>query len=126
MTQKPKSKRSKAQLIGGCISTPIVCFFIAYAILLFNNRPVSIDMPTTKMPNPNAYDDFARAGVLAQSMQHKSPFSMFNPTFSYAEFEAAAKDENLDPIAHTVLSDALPPGHVFPSGVHSEPLTNQT
>src|SRR5262249_15513580 len=57
-----------------------------------NNRPVHITIPAVQMPNPNAHDDFVLAGNLAKAMQHKSPYSMPQPTLTFTAFQAAARD----------------------------------
>lgn len=49
-------------------------------------------IPARQIPVPNAYDDFVRAGILAKGMKHKIPISMAVPDFTYASFQAAAKD----------------------------------
>lgn len=89
--ERKKSGRHPA-LTGCCVILPILLIGLSLLLYGYNNRLPDIKVPTPTMPNPNAYDDFIKAGLLAKGMQHKSPYSMPRPTFKFAEFEAAAKD----------------------------------
>lgn len=87
-----RRRAGQPSLVGCCVAVPLLLVGMAGLIVWNNNRPVRIAVPTPRMPNPNAYDDFVRAGVLARSIKHKSPASMPKPVFTFAAFEAAAKD----------------------------------
>src|SRR2546421_10171111 len=93
LESEPRKKSGKPPvLMGCCIALPLLLLSLTALTYWNNNRSPQIVVPMPKMPSPNAYDDFVRAGTLAIGVQHKSPFSLPNPTYTFAEFKAAAKD----------------------------------
>src|SRR5437588_441980 len=79
-------------VIGGCVIFPVMLILCVVLVVWNNNRPVHVAVPTPKLPDPNAYDDLVRAGIVARGVQHKSPYSMPQPIYTFAAFKAAAGD----------------------------------
>src|SRR5205085_11320984 len=62
-----------------------------WAFFTIRSRPPNLVIPTPKLPADNGYDDFVRAGKLAQAMKHKAPASMVNGPTSATGILAATK-----------------------------------
>ena len=98
---KPSRKTSQRRAVIGCCAVlPLLLVIMAVWLYAYNNRRVQMSVPTPRMPDPNAYDDFVRAGKLARAMKHKSPYSMSNTAPTFADFAAAAKEAQ--PVLTTV------------------------
>ena len=66
MTDKGETRTSGARFAGCMIAVAAVLLPIALAILMliFNNRPPSVTIPTHSVPKDNGWDYFARAGKM--------------------------------------------------------------
>src|SRR5437870_1171355 len=78
---RKRRKRSRGALnCCGFTLVGLVACLIAFVIVFkVNNKPPNIAIPTPMPPNPNGWDDFVRAGKMAQGMKNKAPASMSGP-----------------------------------------------
>ncbi|HLK58106.1 MAG TPA: hypothetical protein VKU00_16180 [Chthonomonadaceae bacterium] len=110
-----KAKKSRfPRTLAALIGIPLLMVVGAIALYSYHNRLSGINVPTHAMPADNAYDDFVKAGHLAQAMPHKSPYSLPGPPqpiFTMANFAAAAKDA--EP-ALTLLQQGLNKPFLYP------------
>ncbi len=68
------------------------------AVYAYNNRTPHIAIPMPVVPADNGYDDFIRAGKMAQTAKHKSPLDMAEPaekTETYANYKACVPEAAL-------------------------------
>lgn len=76
-------RRRKRSYVPGCLGMgcglPILGMLILWLMFSINNRPPTITVPTPRPIANNGYDDFVRAGRLAQAIKHKSPASLSSP-----------------------------------------------
>src|SRR5215472_8645507 len=122
-SESPRKSGKQARLLGCCVGLPLLLMALLASLYWYNNRSLPpIAIPTPQIPNPNAYDDFVRAGTLARGMQHKSPFSLPKPTYTFTEFRAAAKDA--EPVL-AAIRQGLNKEYLFPpvrGDISSSPL----
>lgn len=77
-----RKRESKAR--GCCAVTVGVSLLTACAVIAIyvaNNRLPEETVPTPRLPVPNAYDDFVRAGKMAKQLPHQSPKDRSYPAF---------------------------------------------
>lgn len=68
------------------------------AVYAYNNQTPHIAIPTPVVPANNGYDDFIRAGKMAQAARHKSPLDMAGPSEqveTYANYKACVPEAAL-------------------------------
>ncbi len=68
MTEKPGSNHLTTALL-----IVVVIVAVPVAVLLYNNRPPHISVPTHKVPSPNAWDGFARAAAMSPGPPYCGP-----------------------------------------------------
>jgi hypothetical protein len=68
------SQNSARKLITISIGILII-LLIPVGVLFINNRPPQINIPTHKLPKPNAWDGFVRAGAMAPKPPYSGPIS---------------------------------------------------
>lgn len=89
-------KPQRSSRLAGCLialAIPVVIIAALLAVLIVNNRPAAVLIPTPKMPVPNGYDDFINATKLIGSI--KSPVSDTSRpvnAWTIPQYEAFVKD----------------------------------
>ncbi len=108
---RQRGRRKRLASLGCCALLPAACVVLSLIFYAVNNRPVRFAVPTRRIPSPNAYNEFVRAGSLASNVKHKSPLSLPNPTNTFAEYEAAAKDARpaITALHHAFTEEFLTP-----------------
>ena len=104
--RQPRPRRFRRVVFAGLLLLTLFVLMPA-ALYLFNNRAFTLNIPTPTPPADNAYDEFVRAGKLAQGMKHQTPANMSAPpkkTQTFANYKVAAVD--FAP-ALTVIHNAL-------------------
>jgi len=72
----------------------VVVIVIAMIVFTVNNRPVTVSVPTPKMPSPNGWDDFVKAGEMIKQINHRGPEYDYPPRqWSVAELQAFVKSQ---------------------------------
>ena len=99
MISKTKQTRAWSKRLlrscGGCALLLVLGVVTLTGMYFYANRSPDLLIPTPTLPADNGYDDFVRAGKLAKSMSHPSPYSMGGApaqTMTYQNFKACAKD----------------------------------
>lgn len=83
-------------LLRGCLLYGIILMVVVIAIaalvFVINNRPVTVSVPTPKMPSPNGWDDFVKAGEMIKQINHQGPEYDYPPRqWSVAELKSFVK-----------------------------------
>jgi hypothetical protein len=98
-----------------CIGIPLLIVFVLIAVLLINNRPPHIKVVPQKLPKPNGWDYFVKAGKMLPtgSKVAYGPVSSSEPMNSWtmAEYEQFMK---LNAPALAVVRDGLKKPYMCP------------
>ncbi len=111
-TKDPKDQQSPRRPkspIGSCVLTGLLIFFVLCAAIIglyvAQNRRIAITVPAPVVPNPNAFDELIRIGLLTKAMKHKSPPNMLVPypqTETFSNYQTSALE--FEPIRQKLRS----------------------
>lgn len=88
-----KTKNPLLSLLAWGVALVLVTLVAIYIAYLQANRAPNLNIPTPSLPADNAFDDFKRAGKMADGMVHHTPSNMPGPpekTQTFANYKAAA------------------------------------
>lgn len=76
------------------LTAVVLILSLPVTMLIINNKPPQISVPSNKMPHPNGWDDFIRAEKLLRVNRHMGPISSTRPISSWTlpEYQSFMKD----------------------------------